>query len=185
MPVALDAEFDLTASWAPESLDDAVLGHLHAGYGRIVDRNDAVSGLYAGIGTGPSGDNVQHDDRIGQHVECHSDPVELSIVYFIGLQYFCFCQVRGVRVEFVDNQRYGIFDQRVYRYGVDIGSVDERQKHVDLVVVPCDEALIRHVPGPVVAENLPSEQDAQSDGTCDYGGQYDGKFAVFIHGIKF
>ena len=70
--------------------------------------HDTVSGLYAGFGTWPSGDNVQYDNRIGQHVECHSDSIELSIIYFIGFQYFRFGQIGGVWVEFIDDQRKNV-----------------------------------------------------------------------------
>ena len=130
---ALDSEPDFAASRPPEPFHYFVLVHFDSGDCAVLDRHDPVSSLYACLGARSAGDDVQHDDRVGRHVEHDADAVELSFDRLVGLSEVLRAEIHRMRVEIFENQRDDFFRERVHPYRVDILRVDQAEQHVELI----------------------------------------------------
>lgn len=135
---------------AAQPFHDAVLRHLNAGHHGIVHRHDAVPGLYSGLSARPRVDHVQHDHRIGRHIENDPDPVEFPFDALLRPRQILSRQVRGMGIQLIEDQRNDPFGQRIDRNRVHVLRPDQRQQPIDLVAArsrqggpPDDGRLVR------------------------------------------
>ena len=62
-----------------------VAWHLHTGNSRVVHRHDAVASHDAGFLRRSLGDGLNHDERVFNHIELHSDTVEIALQRLVHL----------------------------------------------------------------------------------------------------
>ena len=176
----LDTQLYFTAARAPKPFHHFVLPHLHARYYRVVDRDDAVSAQHADLRTRTRIDDVEHDDRIGGHVEHHADPVEFSVERFVHLCHILGRDINRMRVEFFQDERNCLLGDRIHRDGVYVAVLDQGKEHVEFAAARSDQiTAARH--RRCIFEYDASQQDPDSDGDCHDGRQDQGEFIVFIH----
>lgn len=129
-----------------------------------------VSSLYAGFGARSAGDDVQHDDRVGRHVEHDADAVELSFDRLVGLSEVLRAEIHRMRVEIFENQRDDFFRERVHPHRVDILRVDQAEQHVELIGPATESAALRAGrSAPLRSRELPSNIPAASEQAITVG----------------
>ena len=176
----LDTERHLAAARPAQPFHDAVLRHLNAGHHGIVHRHDAVPGLYSGLGARPRVDHVQHDHRIGRHIENDPDPVEFPFDALLRPRQILSRQVRGMGIQLIEDQRNDPFGQRIDRNRVHVLRPDQRQQPIDLVAArsrqggPPDDRTTR-------AKNQAAQKNPRHQRTGYDRRQNNGEFTVFIH----
>ena len=115
--MAHDVDFDFRTGPAAQ-----VPGHLRAGHpdGRKrVDAHDAVVGPDADPFGGASGDGVDDDHRVAQHVELHTDAAEFAVeaLHLFGIE------VGRVGVQLFEHPPDGALDDGFHLHLVDIETV--------------------------------------------------------------
>ena len=71
-------------------------------------------------------DDVQHDHRVGGHVEYHADAVEFAVERFVDFGHLRGGDVDRVGVEFRNDDGQRPFDERIDGHRVDVLRLDER-----------------------------------------------------------
>ena len=121
----LETEADLRAARPAQAFHDLVLRHPAPGDQRIVDLHDPVARLDTGPVARPLRNDVEHDDRIGGHVEDHADAVELPFEGFVQFLHLRSRDVDRMGVEFSHEHRDDMLGQGIHRHGIDIAVFDE------------------------------------------------------------
>ena len=121
-----EAQPHLRAAFAAQPAHDLALGDLLSGHQRIVDAHDAVARHDARLVARPRRNDVQHDHRVGGHVEYHADAVEFAVERFVDFGHLRGGDVDRVGVEFRNDDGQRPFDERIDGHRVDVLRLDER-----------------------------------------------------------
>ena len=95
---------------------------------RVVDLDDTVAGLDPGLVAWALRDDVQHDHRVGRHVEDHADAVEFAFERFVDLLHLRCRNIDRVGIELLDQQRDDVLGKRIHRHRIDILILDQRKR---------------------------------------------------------
>lgn len=125
---------DLRAARTAQHLDHLLLRNAASGHERVADFEDAVPGPHPRLVARTVGDDVEHDDRIGGHVEDHADAVELTLEGLVERLHLRGGDVDRMGVQFAHEQRDDMLGKRIHRDGVDVLVLDERERIGELVV---------------------------------------------------
>ena len=177
-----ETETDRRAARSAQHFDDVVLGNLTPGDKRIADLDNAVPGLDAGLVARALRNDVQHDDRVGGHVEDHADAVELPFERFVQSLHFRGGDIDRMGVQLLDQHRNDVFGERVHRHRVDILVLDQRERIGEFVVGQrhaAEHALELRRGG--VAAQILAQNEAQNDSRGQQQREEDGVFRVFVH----
>ena len=120
-PVAHDVDFDFRTGPAAQ-----VPGHLRAGHSdgrKRVDAHDAVVGPDADPFGRASGDGVDDDHRVAQHVELHADAAEFAVEALLDALHLFGIEVGRVGVQLFEHPPDGALDDGFHLHLVDIETV--------------------------------------------------------------
>ena len=177
-----ESEVHCRAARTAQFLHHVALRNLLSRHERVVDLDDAVAGLDSGLVARSLRDDVQHDHRVGGHVEDHADAVELALQRFVQLLHLGSRNVDRMRIQLLDQQRYDMFGQRIHRHRIDILVLDQRERVGQFV------GRQGHLPehafdlrSGAVAAHVLSQQQAQYDARCQQQREEDGVFRIFVH----
>ena len=177
-----ESEVHCRAARTAQFLHHVALRNLLSRHERVVDLDDAVAGLDSGLVARSLRDDVQHDHRVGGHVEDHADAVELALQRFVQLLHLGSRNVDRMRIQLLDQQRYDMFGQRIHRHRIDILVLDQRERVSQFV------GRQGHLPehafdlrSGAVAAHVLSQQQAQYDARCQQQREEDGVFRIFVH----
>ena len=165
-----------------QPLDDLVLRNAAARHERVVDLDDAVPGLDAGLVARSLRDDVEHDDRIGGHVEDHADAVELPFEGFVQRLHLRGGDIDRMGVKLLDQQRNDMLGERVHRHGVDVLVLDERKRIGQFVRrqrQTADHAL--ELRRRAVAAQILSQQQAGDHARGQQQGKKHRVFGISVH----
>ena len=177
-----DAQVHRRTARSAQHLHDVVLGNLAPGDHRIADLDDPVAGLDAGLVAGALRNDVQHDHRVGSHVEDHADTVELPFERFVQRLHLRSGDVDRMGVELLDQQRNDMLGEGVHRHGIDILILDQRQRIGQLVRGQrhaAEHALELRSGG--IASQILSQHEAQDHPRGQQQREKDGAFRILIH----
>ena len=149
---------------------------------RVIDLDNAVARLDAGLVARALRDDVQHDHRVGRHVEDHADAVEFAFERFVDFLHLRCRNIDRVGIELLDQQRDDVLGKRIHGYRIDILVLDERKRIGEFV--GGQRHLAEHPfdlrSGAVAAHVLPQQQP-QHNTRCQQQREEDGVFRVLIH----
>ena len=114
------AEPHLGAPLAAQAAHNLVAAHLHAGYGGVVDADDAVAGQHAHLFRGAVGDGLDDQQRVAVHVELHADAVEGALERLHHLLGLLGGRIGGVGIEAAEHSPDGVLREVVGADGVHI-----------------------------------------------------------------
>ena len=123
----------LCAAGAAQHPHHLVHRELAAGHERVVDADDPVAVLDARLLARSLRNDVQHDDRVGSHVERDADPVELPFERHVDLGQLRCGDVDRVGIEVPHQVGHQRLYQRVGAHGVHVVTVDQREGVVEFV----------------------------------------------------
>ena len=126
-PLPLQPETHGRAARPAQAPDDVVLRNLAPGDQRIVDFDDAVARPDPDLVAGPLRNDVQHDNRVGRHVENHADAVELAFERLVHGRHFGRGNIDRMGVELADQKWDDMLGERIHRHRVDVLVLDERK----------------------------------------------------------
>ena len=181
-PLPAEPQTDLRAARPAQHLHHVVLRNFPPGDERIADLDDPVPGLDAGLVARAVRDDVQHDHRIGGHVEHHADPVELAFERLVQRGHLRRGDIDRMGVQLPHEQRNDVLGERIHRHRIDVAVLDERQRigqfvgrHGHVAQHPPD--LRRRV----VPSEILAEQDAQHDARRQDQRENHRMFRISVH----
>ena len=106
-----DAQVDLRAFRATQTLHDLLLCHLDTSDGSIVYQNNAVACQDAHFLRRAIRNRLDHEQGILNHIELYTDPLEITIQRLVEVLYFLRREIAGMRVKLIQHTSDGILHQ--------------------------------------------------------------------------
>ena len=184
LPDALPSEREthFRAARPPQPPDDPLLRNPLSGYQRVVDAQDAVAGPHARAVARPRRDDVEHDHRIGSHIEYHADAVELPFERLVHALHLRRGNVGRVGIELRNQQGDHPFGERVHRDRIDPFALDQGHRVGELVGRQAQPLqYVPHAGFQAVAAQELAQQQPGDDARCQQQGKEDGTAGVAVH----
>ena len=131
---SFECQSHLATSLSAQHLHDAVLRHALSRHIAVVDAQDSVAILHTRLLAGSRRHHIEHDDRVGSHIEDHADTVELTFERLVHRLHILCGDIDRVGVELLHEQRQYLLGDRIHIERVDILVLDQCHRAVELVV---------------------------------------------------
>ena len=121
---ANDTESHLRTTRTTQTFHNLFLRHLYTSDTRIIDRHDAVTGYYTHFLGRTVSRRLYDKQRIFDHIELHTDTVEVALQGFVhGFDLFGI-GISGMRIKFLQHAADGILHQFLFIDSVHVEVVD-------------------------------------------------------------
>ena len=127
---SFECQSHLATSLSAQHLHDAVLRHALSRHVAVVDANDAVAILHTRLLAGSRRHYIEHNDRVGGHIEDHADTVELTLERLVHRLHILCGDIDRVGVELLHQQWQHLLGDRIHIERVDILVLDQCHRAV-------------------------------------------------------
>ena len=117
---SFECQSHLATTRSAQHLHDAVLRHALTCHVAVVDAQYSVAILHTRLLAGSRGHYIEHDDRVGGHIEDHTDAVELTLERLVHRLHILGGDIDRVGVELLHQQWQNLLGDRIHIERVDI-----------------------------------------------------------------